>query len=1704
MRDLQLYKQLLDGSFSTEEVLPLLQQAADLSPRHLAPFLGVLEPALTHESSAVRSAAVRLLTGFPGVPSLKALVRALRDESEDVRRTAVEALASLSQEAPARIAHALFHPRVDVRSLALETLSREQSLQFALYLSADDANRDAAIEKLRELKAPLDVEAVLSHLDADYLSREAGVQFLANTQASAFYAAIRDAAGRAKLEQKNILNAARNGAAVPAPLASSEPLFADRLFQLMWPHPVEQSQCDEHQGIEKFWREMQRGSVKLRREIAASIVITGFRMGSWPLDAVRCLVQIWPSSLLFECIPLAVRRLAVEVLFEPRESHTLSDVQVQSIIESDVCTNGDGSIRLRAIGAVLHLTRQAAPYKWLLTIINVQTIVQAFQKSPQESAAFLKHRDVSTKGRGYLIRKICTGAGRSDFSYAALIAVTVSADSLDFLESFTPDESVELFRSLHEISTQPGLALNDNKQRITGTYLASHISQRKEQRFLQVWLAQTAPEQSPLGIEIFSCLARILPDDRFMSAVSSLENNETKKLLLAIGWCPGFPYSLEKRLAAELLSHEDADVASWANERAGALLPSGSAMTASVSTTSKAVSAADRKALASATAGDLDSLVTPFLTHSHTGLCSALAACGAGDTPLPRVACAVLGSNDAMDEIDSQFARFMPAGGSYLEELDELMVSHWEGSTNISLLGNAWLFRWEKHTAQIAERVVADGAANVLQIANSLRSEVLASQLWQAVTHVFVKWRYCARPILEECFTPAFAEQLAACLPGPFGHRAAKILATVHAALPGNAALAQIQPAVEHQLPSFNPQVRALLHEWVDSRGIEGVTHQANSRDASESLLAEIDSSTDLVRLQQWCRDENVQTVEHATLRLLELEGKGERCILAALRETPVAAGYSVLAESASLWCDSSAGSALHQAMDLVVDETQPPRVRFRLGLALLSRDEPAPLVDRQAVIEQVIAAACMEEEDAWLLGDDWRKVCAFVPAATLARRWATSPQPYAYRAALEWLLKPGHQRDAAEVAANQHAIGAFLECGAKRQESLRVRAARWLQQRGDARGFPVLLAECLDEKGEDSSLLVSLPGVYVEAAAQAALMAGKPVFPERRLLHMLEAAGVDELSRDLALQMLLRDGCDRTIRESVVRLASRPHVKSAKLRRVAARFAWGVTVARELTGRLFAVQMIGGDDLGYTRLQQPKIYINPLPMLRDHTHGNDVVEGLILHELGHHMYHADRTGIETFDQATKEKMHGLLNLVSDEHLERNIRAMDGGFGDKIKRLAAYAFQHSGKEVPFYTLLKSLKARTFEVLTATPLRVARSADCVKVDCGGLLFEMEKAGMSFARFFRALRMGLGDRHNDAKVRQGLALFKGKFRHRSMPELLEIARQLRQIFGDETSIAEGFSQDEILCPNEGELDEFAEGISESELQSEIRRITDPRQLEHDPSADDGKNAGNARWINVSPDEDFATINTVSPVAYDPAGQSELAARVRRDAIRLRGWLEQLGISMTRQRRRLRGDRLDVSRVRDLVLRNDPRILVARKPVLKTDLFLGVVIDCSGSMAYEDNMGKAKLFATLIAEACRGMQGVDLRITGFTDSIIYDCGDANRPAVSELEAGGGNNDAAALWHAANVALASRRSARLLVMISDGLPTECSAEALKGLVNRLTNRHKICCAQVAVQPLEEICFPHYVCLAEESQQGAVRRFGEVVTRLVRRALSG
>jgi hypothetical protein len=261
-----------------------------------------------------------------------------------------------------------------------------------------------------------------------------------------------------------------------------------------------------------------------------------------------------------------------------------------------------------------------------------------------------------------------------------------------------------------------------------------------------------------------------------------------------------------------------------------------------------------------------------------------------------------------------------------------------------------------------------------------------------------------------------------------------------------------------------------------------------------------------------------------------------------------------------------------------------------------------------------------------------------------------------------------------------------------------------------------------------------------------------------------------------------------------------------------------------------------------------------------------------------------------------------------------------------------------------------------------------------------------------------------------------------------------------------------------------------------------------------------------VNVAKRLDFGPITHVVRLPESPAAYAALARSVSRPARRLRADLAVLGSALADLPGHRTGRRLDPSRGVRLATLRDPAVLVGLEERPAPDLFVGLAIDASGSMMTGDRMERAQAFAVLLLEAVRRLDGLGAQAIAFTDAAIMDLGGPGRTSVASLEPGGGNNDAAALAHLGHLALASGYARRVLVMISDGFPSECSLASLSALVRLLTRLHRCACVQVAVAELEadRVAFPHFVDLTRHSFDGAVMAFGRMLRRLVWREFGG
>ncbi|MCE9532012.1 MAG: HEAT repeat domain-containing protein [Planctomycetes bacterium] len=1674
MNDLAFWQQLRSRQFDDAELPRKLDEMAKWPARERMPFLGFLPPLFRHLNAEVRAAALRCLGECRGMIALEYLVKALQDPEPSVRAAVVETMRlTLNAADWARWAHVLFHPRADVRQAAIRP-DREfpPPVWWMLYLLPDPECTAVARERLKNVvcateSLPVIVDyagrGILTRAEARHftcrMTWPSVVDFLSKW-------GVRDAAecqtfaeALESPEDRERITASR----------SMDPL--DGVFELFTDGAGEEDQ----EWLDAQVRSILAAEPTYRQRVLASVLVNIAREGSGVRgqgseDAQGSGVSgqgsekqfflaklagvIDPKFLSCPWLPVACRRAALQGFYDLREqTPKLDSEEVFRLLKTDICYRDDGMLDLWAVGAVLHLF-PSNPYERFLSRHPVEMVASAFSAAPEASVPFLGLADRSPRGRRYLIRELCLQPRPERARLLAKLCEVVPVDSLDFIEHIQAFVACEIALQLLEWRTE----FHWKKATRLAVLLSRQIEAGQVGPFLQGWLNREQPQDDAFGLSLLTALSRHVEPRFLEQAVRTFSATILRKLLAVVAQCSGFPYDQELAISRQLIEHGEEDIRSWAAAR---LQPPASRFK------------------------ELDPSAKEGLLRS--GHCHRLRALPDPVTPEVTTCASLLASHDLPAEVDAQFVRFSFPDTTFAKKLDEEMILNWRDEARLPMLGHVWLYRWDAH-AETLSRLLAERSLTIaafLEGGDDYRSPLLRQRTWEAAARLIEVWRWKEKSRYDTAWTNEFAEVLVKHLGGDCGEAAAQLLMTWQKAFPDHAALQAVRDRIVSQLPELDDAVRTNLKPWIDPSGL-AIFHRAIetivAREAGVNLAdCDIDELFHHVAT-------SIDISQKAAARLVELGEIGRSAIVKRIVEFPPSRAW-LLTETIAHW---SEGEHLEEMQRIFLDGVGPAETRYRIASALCARGQ-------QGLVPAIIVLLNEPGPTGWFTASDWREFLKIAEGEgfyihDLRKLLAISPHPHVYDPILMGLLAIEPEIDL-DV---QNALTSFLQCGTERMRDIRVRAAHWLHEGVGQSVLTLLLQAEAADPPTYPNLLAHQPYDVVLAVVHGFLLLGTGEGDENLILNLLMAPGVDSYACQEGLSLLLQHIDSRDVRKRARQNLKPRYTREMKLRRVADTFAWGVRIGRELTGKLYGVEMISGRELGYTRFTENKIYITPLPILRGEMNGRQVVRALILHEYGHHMYHRGDVAQEVWKKSEREGMQRILNLVSDEHLERNLRALDHHFGDQLKMLAAYAFQHTSREIKVEDLLTALRGRAFEVLSTAPLDVAKMYGAVAVLNGRILMLMEKVGLSFARFMRALRMGLGNRHDDPKVEAGLELFRGKFRKSSMPKLYEISLKLREIFGWETDILNSFDQDALSSEESSDWDDVSEGLTNEEIQTEVQNSLQGKK------GSKSREGGGSKGLNLGPEEHFDLITETVPMTYDPAAHGSYAMQVARPARLFRTFLNKLGVGLRQQKFRLSGKSFDRSRARAVVLRGDPRMLIARELHIITDLFIGVVIDCSGSMANNANIEKAKLFGTLIAEAGRSYPGVDVRLFGFTDRVVYDAGNANRCAVHALEAGGGNNDAAGLWHAALAAKASRRRAKLLVMISDGAPTECSVTALRSLVTRLTKRMKMCCAQVAVCPLDHQCFPNHILLDSENVDASVIQFGNVMAKLVQKALRG
>lgn len=200
-------------------------------------------------------------------------------------------------------------------------------------------------------------------------------------------------------------------------------------------------------------------------------------------------------------------------------------------------------------------------------------------------------------------------------------------------------------------------------------------------------------------------------------------------------------------------------------------------------------------------------------------------------------------------------------------------------------------------------------------------------------------------------------------------------------------------------------------------------------------------------------------------------------------------------------------------------------------------------------------------------------------------------------------------------------------------------------------------------------------------------------------------------------------------------------------------------------------------------------------------------------------------------------------------------------------------------------------------------------------------------------------------------------------------------------------------------------------------------------------------------------FVQIDDIVQVEADQAVVDEMLPDTYALASQLRKYLAECGSALVDKEDQPDGhDLIDEA---ELALVGESAIFVDDDRYPKASVHLEIALDCSGSMASPtlslgpgEKFRLGKLFALVLEQAVINLPGVSAHFWGFTSESIFDCGVPGERKISGLKCGGGNNDAAMLWKMGQSARESGKDVKILLMLSDGQPSECSWLSLRNLV--------------------------------------------------------
>ncbi len=597
----------------------------------------------------------------------------------------------------------------------------------------------------------------------------------------------------------------------------------------------------------------------------------------------------------------------------------------------------------------------------------------------------------------------------------------------------------------------------------------------------------------------------------------------------------------------------------------------------------------------------------------------------------------------------------------------------------------------------------------------------------------------------------------------------------------------------------------------------------------------------------------------------------------------------------------------------------------------------------------------------------------------------------------------------------------------------------------------------------------------------------------------------------------------------------------------------WAVDIAFKLTGKQATIsQYIDGIGRTWwnTGKQTMKIEISEKPVTTFHKYGEEIMRGIALHEIGHHLCDIGVRGARTMRGiANSEGCNEIFDILLDERLERVLRSKKPEWGIYFDRLSSYVFNSNSHVIPVYEIAKRT-GKSSDIIKSVllsgklpgdfvPATKANPFDSIKLrDIELLTFPYPLVSITMV-FLSFARCGFAaSLHSDPRIKDAISMIPSNLKDLRHADVLKVAKQIASVLGiknsDEYRRERKELKDDFDIIKEGEISDPYPGNREAtplltcsinkilqrvdatmhnldmgkkkvrntpkrnpykNYSPKSKKVIESDQIEKDDNLENDTFGG--QFVNIGDSIDFNSLTNTVIITSEPEQDAELILPLRNHIIRLRSFFENLSKSEQDEYASRRGKRLDYARLKKVLVAPGLNILVSStQHNIKSDAYIGILIDRSSSM-HGEKLTLAKSFAALLVESIGTIHGIEGHVNAFDENTFYKLGTLTHCSVAGLYAGGGNNDAGALKKAAELAMASRKKNKLLVMISDGSPTECTEISLTSLVQQLESSYQIKCIQVAIDKFSTASFKDFVDLSNLDFHSAITRFGEIIARI-------